>query len=119
MISKNNYKKILTATYAFYIGLSLTWFLVSFFVGSYVNYISLLTFGIFCTQAWYRHRVANLALGIIVLPASIFGALYFLAWGGNTGFDAFINVMLALSVTSIVLSIFLVFSYLKMSFNTD
>lgn len=118
-MSQSLYKKLLSAAYGFYIVMSAAWLITSFAVGGYFNYISLITLGIFSVQAYYRHRVANLALGIILLPASILGALFFLSWGGKSGFDSFIYVMLSLSVVSLILSIFLVFSYLRLSFNTD
>jgi hypothetical protein len=118
-ISKATYRKIVTAAYAFFIGIALTWFLTSFFVGHTINYVALGSLAAFCMQAWYKNRVVNLTLGIIILPASIFGELYFLAWGLKSGFDAFIGVMATLALISLVFSIFLVFSYLKMSFDNN
>jgi hypothetical protein len=118
-MNKVLYGKLLTGAYAFFIGISLTWVIVSFVVGGYVNYVALMTLAVFGAQAYFRHRLANLALGIIILPASIFASLFFLSWGGKSGFDAFIGIMLSLSVISIGLSIFLVFSYLKLSFNAE
>ncbi|MCF8449773.1 MAG: bestrophin family protein [Taibaiella sp.] len=119
MISKSLYKKLLIVVYAFYILLALFWFLANYFMGGIVNYIAFISLAVFCTQAYYKHRVANLAFGIIILPASIFSALYFLSWGYKAGFDGFIYTMSFISLFSIVLSIFLVFSYLKLSFDKD
>jgi hypothetical protein len=119
MISKTLYKKLLIVVYAFYVLLALFWFLANYFMGGIVNYIAFISLAVFCAQAYYKHRIANLAFGIIILPASIFSALYFLSWGYKAGFDGFIFTMSFLSLCSIVLSIFLVFSYLKLSFDKD
>lgn len=119
MSVKNTYERLATAAHIFYILLTLSWFITSYIVGSYINYISLLMFGIFCVQAYYNHRVSNLVLGLITMPASIFWGLQFLFIGGKTGFDAFTNIMMLLSVLSFVFSIILVFSYLKMSFGDN
>ncbi len=119
IMSKSLLGRLTTTSYGFFIGLSLTWFLVSLFVGGYFNYISLLTFLIFSAQAYFKHRVANLALGIIIMPASIFWGLQFMWMGGKTGFDAFTNVMIALSAASFAFSIILVFGYLRMSFSEE
>jgi ethanolamine transporter EutH len=116
-MSKSLLGKLTTMSYGFFIGLALTWFLVSFFVGGYVNYISLLTFVLFSAQAYFKIRMANLALGIILMPASIFWGLQFVWMGAKTGFDLFTNIMVALSAVSFALSIVLVFGYLKMSFD--
>lgn len=83
------------------------------------NYTVLFTFAIFCVQAYYNHRKANLAVGIVLLPVSIFGMLHFVAWGGRVGFDAFISTMIVLGLISIIASVILMFSYLKMSFDND
>jgi hypothetical protein len=72
-----------------------------------------------CLWAYYRNRIANLTIGILLLPTSILSALFFLSWGLKSGFDGFIYTMTLLSVVSIALSIFLIFSYLRLSFDRD
>lgn len=119
MAGTSTYRRLVTTAHGYFTGLALTWFLVSFFVGGYVNYISLLTFAIFCAQLYFKHRVANLILGIIILPAAIFWGLQFLYAGGSGGFDAFVNVMLLLTLASIFFAIIMVFGYLKLSFGDD
>lgn len=112
-------KKITYLAYGFYIFIAFSWFATSLLVGGYLNYIALITLLAFIAQAYYKHRVANLIFGILILPASIFWALQFVWEGGKNGFDAFISIMSILSVISIVLSVILLFSYMKQSFNTD
>jgi hypothetical protein len=118
-MNKTQYSKLVLGTYVFYMLLSLAWFVTSLAVGGYVNFFALVTFAAFAAQFYFKHRITNLVLGILVLPASIYGALFFLSWGGNSGFDTFISVMIALSIASIAASIILVFGYLKLSFNND
>ncbi len=108
--------------YIFYIILALVWLLIELFenrsLGT-VGYILLGSIATFCLQVYYKIRVVNLILGILLLPVSILGALQFLSWGGKSGFDAFIFTALILCITSIACSILLVFSYLKLSFSED
>jgi hypothetical protein len=107
--------KLVTVAQGYFVGLAITWFLVSFFVGGYFNYIALLTAILFIAQLYFKNRIANLALGIVILPAAIFWGLQFVAMGGSGGFDMFVNVMLFLSLASIVFSIILVFGYIRLS----
>ncbi|GAA4465860.1 hypothetical protein GCM10023093_18760 [Nemorincola caseinilytica] len=118
MLKKLTYRKFVYAAYGFFLLLSLAWFVVALYESHTLNYTALFTFAIFCVQAYYNHRMTNLVVGIILLPASIFGTLYFLSWGGKVGFDAFIGTMTALGVVSIAASLILAFSYLKMSFDS-
>lgn len=118
-MNKTTYSKLIIAIYVFYLLLSLAWLVTSFAVGGYINYFALVILAAFAAQTYFRHRITNLILGILMLPASIYGALFFLSWGGNSGFDLFINVMISLSVASIAASIVLVFGYLKLSFSND
>lgn len=119
MAGKHKYGKLVTVAQGYFTGLAITWFLVSLFVGGYVNYIALLTAILFSAQLYIKNRIANLALGIIILPAAIFWGLQFMAMGGSGGFDIFVNVMLLLAVTSIIFSIILVFGYIKLSFGEE
>lgn len=119
MAGKLKYGKLVTVAQGYFTGLAITWFLVSLFVGGYFNYIALLTAILFSAQLYFKNRIANLALGIIILPAAIFWGLQFLAMGGSGGFDVFVNVMLLLAVASIVFSIILVFGYVKLSMGEE
>jgi hypothetical protein len=119
MRKKLSYRNFVYASYAFFMLLSLSWFLIELYESRAANYTVLFTFIIFCVQAYYNHRIANLAVGIVLLPISIFGLLHFISWGGKAGFDVFINTMIVLGIVSIVASVILIFSYLKMSFDND
>jgi hypothetical protein len=119
MAESNKLTKSILIAYGFFIVLALAWFITSFVVGGYFNLVAFITLAVFSAQAYYKNRIANLVLGLIILPASIFWGLQFAYSGGKTGFDTFINVMLLLSATSLAMSIVLVFGYLKMSFGND
>lgn len=119
MAEKLKYGKLVTVAQGYFTGLAITWFLVSLFVGGYFNYIAILTAILFGAQLYIKNRIANLALGIIILPAAIFWGLQFVAMGGSGGFDVFVNVMLLLAFISIVFSIILVFGYIKLSFGEE
>lgn len=119
MAESNKLTKSILIAYGFFIVLALAWFITRLAVGGYVDWVSLVLLGVFCAQAYYKNRIANLVLGLILLPASVFRLLQFAYSGGQKGFDTFINVMLLLSATSLAMSIVLVFGYLKMSFGND
>lgn len=119
MQRKLKYRNFVYASYAFFILLSALWFIIELYMSHAANYTVLFLFAIFCVQAYYNHRIANLAVGLVLLPISIFGLLHFIAWGGKAGFDTFISTMIVLGVISIAASVILVFSYLKMSFDND
>ena len=119
MAESNKLTKSILIAYGFFIALALAWFVTSYVVGNGFHWIAFVTMSVFSAQAYYKNRIANLVLGLIILPASIFWVLQFAYSGGKTGFDTFINVMLLLSATSLAMSIVLVFGYLKMSFGND
>jgi hypothetical protein len=119
MLRTLTYRKFVYAAYAFFLLVSLLWVIVEFYESHAVNYMALSTFVVFCIQAYYNHRIANLAMGIVLLLASIWGTLDFIAWGGKMGFDWFIITMICMGVISIAASVILAFSYLKMSFDND
>ncbi len=102
--------------YGFYILLGTVWVIMNLLWGHYFNYQAFLVVAVFAVQAYYKHKLTNLLLGVILLGVSIFSALEFMLMGGKTGFDAFADIMIALSVISIVMSGILIFSYLKLSF---
>ena len=118
MPQKLKYRNFVYASYGFYLLVSLAWFIAALYWSGAINYMAILTFAVFCVQAYYNHRVTNLVVGLILLPTSILGTLYFVTWGAKSGFDAFIYTMTTLGLVSIAASIILAFSYLKMSFDS-
>lgn len=115
---------LLFVAYGFYILLGLSWFLVSLMSKerhfNYSAFFILVTFGV---QAYYRHRLTNLILGILALFFSIFMVLDVIStfdlMAKNATYDAFVKSMLAFSVLSIVMACVLIFGYTKMSFKDE
>ena len=121
MISKSLYTKLTYFAYAFFGGIALVWLLINLYYERRLNIVALGVLATFVAQAFYRKRIINLILGIIFLPVSLFMLLQFLSLGAKNpkGFDIFDSSMTALSVASILLSVILIFSYLKLSLDRD
>jgi hypothetical protein len=115
-MAKPLYEKLVYVVYGYFILLGLAWLLASFAFGGGLNYWALLTVASFGAQAYFRKKLTNLILGVLILGASIFWSLEFISMGAKTGYDAFVNTMLGITVASIVMAIILVFSYTKLSF---
>ncbi|MCW3123220.1 MAG: hypothetical protein JWQ38_2712 [Flavipsychrobacter sp.] len=110
------YKRVLNVAYGFYMLLGLAWVVMSAIFGHTFNYQALLATAMFGVQVYYKTKLVNLILGIILFFLSIYSLLDFLAMGGKSGFNGFVNVMAGLSFISIVMAGILIFSYLKLSF---
>src|ERR1043166_2494715 len=104
------YEIMVYVAYGFFILLGLGWFSGSLFVGGFFNYWAFLIMVVFGLQAYFRHKLTNLILGVLTLPLSILGTLQFIWFGQKTGFDLFVNLMIVLSVIGFILSLVLVFS---------
>lgn len=106
--------------YGFYILLGATWFVISFIDWRNFNYQAFSLVAIFSAQAYFRHRLTNLILGILSLFFSIFMVLSvidtFNLMAPNATYDALTKALLALSLCSMGMSIILMFSYTKLSF---
>jgi hypothetical protein len=112
----STYEKLVNVAYGFYILLGLVWLLMSLFFGHYFSYQAFIILAVFAAQAWYKHLLTNLILGVLLIGISIFCALEFMLLGGKTGFDLFVNAMMGTCIVSVVMSGILVFSYMKLSF---
>ena len=102
--------------YGYYILLGLAFTLMAFVLWRAFNYEGFFVAVIFGVQVYFKHRLMNLLLGIPILALSIYWALEFMLMGGKTGFDFFVDAMMGLSVTSIIMSVILIFGYTKLSF---
>lgn len=104
--------------YGYFFLLGAAWFLVSF--GStgfnYQAFIVMLVFGV---QAYFRHRLTDLIIGVLMLGLSIFMLLQALTIGKRGGFDALANTMTAMSAISIIMSLILMFSYVKLGMKSE
>jgi len=112
----SSFEKLVLAIYGFYILLSSVWITMNLVFGHYFNYQAFIVAAVFAVQAYYRHKLANLLLGILLLAVSIYAGLEFMLMGGKTGFDAFVNIMIGICIASVIMSGILIFSYTKLSF---
>ena len=110
------YEKLVFIAYGYFIVLGFAWLLASFFYGGYFNYWAFFTIAAFGAQAYFRKKLTNLILGVLVLGVGIFWSLQFIWMGSKTGYDFFVKTMLGISVVSIIMSVILIFSYTKLSF---
>jgi hypothetical protein len=106
--------------YAFFILLGGTWFVMNFMSSGHFNTQAFTLTVVFAVQAYFRHRLTNLILGILALFLSIFMLLdvisQFNLMAKEATYDGFIKALMALSVFSIVMSAILILSYAKLSF---
>ena len=112
---KSVYEIMLLVAYGFYMLVGLLFLAGSLYWGKLFNYWAFSLFALFASQAYLQHRLTNLILGIPILAISIFFALQFISMDKNV----IINSMLGISLSSIVLSIIMIFGYLKMSFKEN
>ena len=114
------YEILVFVAYGFYILLGATWFLMSFSGSGRFNYQAFVLTVVFAVQAYYRHRLTNLILGVLTLFLSIFMLMDVLntfdLMAKGAVVDGFIKSLIALCFVSIILSGLLMFSYLKLSF---
>lgn len=112
------YEILLYIAYGFFILLGASWFFMS--LGGGFNATAFFIMTIFAVQAYYRHRITNLVLGILALFFSIFMLMETISSlnlaDKTVPFDGFAKAMVAIPLVSLVMSVVLVFGYLKMSF---
>jgi hypothetical protein len=109
------YDILLYLAYIFYIGFGIFWFYIDFASSRHINYSALGILLVFGIQLFFRRRLVNLVLGILTLFLSIWMSMevvstYNLFAKGST-LDNGGKVLLSLCVTSIVMSVILMFSY--------
>jgi hypothetical protein len=117
----STYQKLVFVAYGFFILLGLTWFLTSFLAkGGGFNPTAFFIVVVYGAQVYYRHRFTNLILGILSLAFSIFMLLEvinsFDLMARNAEFDGLTNSLIGLSLLSVVMSVILIFSYTKLTF---
>jgi hypothetical protein len=113
------YQILVYIAYSFFILLGLSWFLISLFsAGGGFNYTAFFIVAVFSVQAYYRHHLTDLILGLLSLIFSVFMLMEVLATfdmlAKNAVFDFTAKVLLALSLLSIVMSVILAFAYVKL-----
>lgn len=112
----STYEKLVFVAYGYFILLALSWLMANMIFGGFLNPWASATVLAFGAQAYFRKRLTNLILGILTMGVSIFWLLEFIFLGKSGSFDLFVNIMLTLTVISIIFSGILIFSYTKLSF---
>ncbi len=110
------YEKLVFVAYGYFILLGISWFSGCLLWGGYFNFWASGTVLVFSAQAYFRQKLTNLILGILILAASIYWTLECVYMGAQTGYDLFVKTLLTLSVISLIMSGILIFSYTKLSF---
>ena len=115
------YEVLIYIAYGFFILLGLAWFIMSFSSsGGHFNYTAFSIVVIFGVQAYFRHRLTNLILGILALFFSIFMLLDVISsfdlMAKNASYGGGAKELLGLSVFSMVMSVIMIFGYTKLSF---
>ncbi len=111
-----SYERLVYVVYGYFILLSAAWLVLSMVYGKLFNYWAFFTLAVFVMQAYYRHRLTNLILGILGLAVSIFWLLEFASLGHQAGYNLFVTVMLSVFFICLISSGILIFSYTHLSF---
>ena len=112
----STYEKLVFVAYGYFILIALCWLTANIVFGGFFNPWASGTILLFAAQAYFRKKLTNLILGIVIFGVSIFWLLEFTFLGKTTGFDLFVNTMLTLALISIIMSGILIFSYTKLGF---
>ncbi len=110
------YEVLVYIAYAYFILLGSIDLVLSYLWGGVFSYLAFFVVVVFAMQAWHKHKLINLILGVLVLACSIFATLEFLAKGHKIGFNFFVGVMSGISIGGILMGGILIFSYTKLSF---
>jgi hypothetical protein len=111
------YEVLVYIAYGYFLLIGLGWFFMSFAGGfNYTAFIMVLIFG---AQAYFKHRLTNLIIGILMLGLSIFMLLQSVELMQIYGSTGTVSILLASSVISIVMSLILIFSYTKLGFKNE
>jgi hypothetical protein len=89
-------------------------------IGKSFNYLALIMMLVFGVQAYFRHRLTDLIIGVLALVLSIFMLLSSLEDVHKHSYNWIINIIIVtVSITSIIMSLILMFSYTKRSFQAE
>jgi hypothetical protein len=110
------YEVMVYVAYAYFILLGGIDLILSYLWGGVFSYIGFFVVAVFALQAWHKHKLLNLILGVLALACSIFASLEFLSKAHKIGFNFFVGVMSGISLGGILMGIVLIFSYTKLSF---
>jgi hypothetical protein len=114
-MSKAVYQKWVNAAFGFFLLLGVTWLVMSGVNNHKLNIAALITVAVFGIQAYYKHLLANLIVGILALFFSIFMLLNVVDTFVNAHMPLAFGLLSALAIMSIVFSLILIFSYKKLN----
>ncbi len=111
------YEKLVFLAYGYFILLGLVWLCLGIYFGGIFHIeASFITIVIFGAQAYFKKKLVNLILGILIFGLSIYLSLEFLYLGSKTGYDFFVGFMLSAFLISTIMAVILIFGYTKLSF---
>lgn len=119
-VKLSTYQLLVYIAYGFYFLLGLIWLTLSIIRTHQPNSWALCLVLIFIAQIYFKHLLANLVIGVITLFLSIFMLLQSInsaVLASKAGhLTTMGQLMVFLSITSILLSGILIFSYSKLNF---
>lgn len=105
--------------YGFYFLIGFAWFLMGMLKGGHFNIFAAFIMAIFGAQFYYKHLITNLVLGLLSLLLSIYSLLEAINVTVNNAklrpLEMGDRVLIMLPVVGLVMSIILVFSYIKLN----
>jgi hypothetical protein len=110
------YNILVYIAYSFYILIGLIWFGLAFMYTGGFDYVAFSIIAVFAVQAYYKHKLTNLILGILTLFFSIFMLLQAVYEAKQNHFNALSMVFISTWALSVIMSGILIFSYLRLSF---
>lgn len=113
------YQILVYIAYAYFICFGGFWFYTNYSNEKHFNYIAFTIVMAFAIQFYFKNKLANLILGIIALSLSIWMLLevfsQFNLFAKDVIFDGLVKILLVLSITSIIMSGILIFSYMMLN----
>ena len=109
------YEILVNIAYWFYLLLGIVWFAGTLYKDSKFNPIALLVVAVFGFQMYYRHKIANLIIGVLSMFFSFFMLMEVMnrynLLAKNADFTAGAKFLVGMAVLSIFLSGILIFNY--------
>jgi hypothetical protein len=121
MTKPSGYQLLVYIAYGFYILLGLSWLGAGLLAKpSHINPFAILIMLVFGLQAYYRHVLTNLILGVLCLFFSIFmmllPSLNVALQPSAKGSMPYAIPLVFVSLSSVILAGILIFSYMKLNF---
>jgi len=110
------YQVLVYIAYGFYLLLSGAWFFMGLFNGHKFNPLAFFVMVVFGVQAYYRHLLTNLIVGILLFFISIIGLLESMSGLRHGDVLLIDKILIAIPAISIAMSGILIFSYLNLNF---